>query len=113
MIAYASEFGGKWSAPGKIVSEPNAMFDNKVWFQDHAEYHSGSASRGWVGKNAYDNALVGADVTMAGNGTLHEWQAESPSVNDVGSTYLNVPIHTQSAQIIAAARELLDLPAVA
>lgn len=37
------------------------------------------------------------------------WQNKNPSVNDVGSTYVNVKISTQAAQIIAAARELLDL----
>ena len=37
VIAYASEFGGKWKTPGTIADEPNAMFDNKVWFVDNAQ----------------------------------------------------------------------------
>ena len=45
--------------------------------------------------------------------TLAEWQAMDPTVNDVGSTYKNVPVRTQAAEIIAAARKLLSLPAEA
>ena len=45
--------------------------------------------------------------------TLAEWQALDPTVNDVGSTYKNVPVRTQAAEIIAAARKLLSLPAEA
>lgn len=37
VIAYASEFGGKWKTPGTIADEPNAMFDNQVWFVDNAK----------------------------------------------------------------------------
>jgi hypothetical protein len=48
---------------------------------------------------------------MAGHGTLKEWQAQNPSVNDVGSTYLDVATSTQASEIIAAARKLLSLPA--
>ena len=40
VIAYASEFGGKWKTPGTIADEPNAMFDNKVWFVDGANCES-------------------------------------------------------------------------
>ena len=106
----ASEFGGHWRTPGTIVDEPNAMFDNQVWFADHAQYHG--TNSGWTGKRAYDNALVGANITMD-NLTLAEWQALDPTVNDVGSTYKNVPVRTQAAEIIAAARKLLSLPAEA
>ena len=106
----ASEFGGHWRTPGTIVDEPNAMFDNQVWFADHAQYHG--TNSGWTGKRAYDNALVGANITLD-NLTLAEWQAMDPTVNDVGSTYKNVPVRTQAAEIIAAARKLLSLPAEA
>ena len=40
VIAYASEFGGHWKTPGTIADEPNAMFDNKVWFVDNAKCES-------------------------------------------------------------------------
>ena len=86
------------------------MFDNQVWFTDHAQYHG--TNSGWTGKRAYDNALVGANITLD-NLTLAEWQAMNPAVNDVGSTYKNVPVRTQAAEIIAAARKLLSLPAEA
>ena len=87
------------------------MFDNEVWFVDNARYHDGSKSSGWVGKNAYNNKLVGTNITMANGETLDEWKAEDPKTHDVGSTYLNVPISGQSAAIISAARHLLSLPA--
>ena len=109
VIAYASEFGGHWKTPGTIADEPNAMFDNQVWFADGASYHSAQAAQGWTGKRAYGNALVGLNVTMAGRGTLEQWQAQDPAVNDVGSSYLDVPTSTQAAEIIAAARKLLSL----
>ena len=82
----ASEFGGHWRTPARS-SLPNAMFDNQVWFTDHAQYHG--TNSGWTGKRAYDNALVGANITLD-NLTLAEWQAMDPTVNDVGSTYKNV-----------------------
>jgi hypothetical protein len=109
VIAYASEFGGKWRTPGTIADEPNVMFDNQVWFVDHSTYHSADSRSGWTGKRAYNNALFGLDTTMAGNGTLAEWQAKNPKVNDVGSTYKNVAIATQAKPILAAARKLLSL----
>jgi hypothetical protein len=111
VIAYASEFGGKWKTPGTIADEPNVMYDNQVWFVNGANYHSGEEEQGWTGKRAYRNALAGLNVTMAGHGTLKEWQAQNPSVNDVGSTYLDVATSTQASEIIAAARKLLSLPA--
>ena len=106
VIAYASEFGGHWRSPGTIADEPNAMFDNSVWFVDNAQYHG--VSSGWTGKKAYNNKLVGKNVTLD-HMALAQWQAKDPSVNDVGSTYKNVPISTQSSEIIAAARLLLSL----
>jgi|EP01047_Picozoa_sp_COSAG01_P027988 putative alpha-1,2-mannosidase len=108
VIAYASEFGGHWKTPGTIEDEPNVMFDNEVFFVDHAHYHG--TKSGWTGKRAYGNALVGAGITLD-NLTLAQWQALDPAVNDVGSTYKDVAIHTQAAEIIAAARKLLSLPA--
>ena len=56
--------------------------------------------------------VVGPFVQLD-NLTLAEWQALDPTVNDVGSTYKNVPVRTQAAEIIAAARKLLSLPAEA
>mmetsp|Transcript_6753 Transcript_6753/g.20057 ORF Transcript_6753/g.20057 Transcript_6753/m.20057 type:complete len:924 (-) Transcript_6753:1392-4163(-) len=105
VIAYASEFGGKWSTPGTIADEPNVMFDNTVFFVNGAHYHS--TTGGWVGKRAYNNKLVGENITTADGKTLEQWQAADPANNDVGSTYTNTPIATQATQILAAARTLL------
>ena len=108
VIAYASEFGG-WKTPGTIQDEPNAMFDNKVFFVDGATYHGASATW-WIGKRAYNNALVGRDIMLRGGKlTLAQWQAQDPATHDVGSTYTNRSISTQAKEIIAAARELLQL----
>jgi hypothetical protein len=62
----------------------------------------------WVGKRSYDNHLVGANITLSGM-SLAQWQAMDPATNDVGSTYLNVPIAKQGPEIIAAARKLLAM----
>eukprot|EP00037_Helgoeca_nana_P024366 m.258539 g.258539 ORF g.258539 m.258539 type:complete len:924 (+) comp26623_c0_seq1:107-2878(+) len=105
VIAYATEYGGKWNTPGTIADEPNVMFDNQVWFLNNAQYH-GDQSSEWVGNRSYNNKLVGANVTLSGE-TLKEWQASDPATHDVGSTYLNTPISTQATQILAAARALL------
>jgi len=117
VIAYATDYGAKWKTPGTIVDDPNVMYDNKVWFVDGAVYHAACTGQkrggdAWVGKTAYNNALVGLNITLAGcKGTmsLAEWQAMDPTKNDVGSTYADDRIATQAAQIIAAARELLGL----
>ena len=91
-----------------ILGGPNRerRFDNKVWFVDNAAYHGTQAGE-WVGKRAYNNALVGLNVTMSGK-TLEQWQAMNPQ-NDVGSTYKDVSVSTQADEIIAAARQLLSM----
>ena len=106
VIAYASDFGGKWPTPGTLPDDPNAMWSNRVWFQDKGQYHG---TQGWTGKRAYDNHLVGLNVTLADGEapTLAEWQAKNPSKNDVGSTYSDVDIRTQAAQIMEAAKDVL------
>eukprot|EP00035_Acanthoeca_spectabilis_P019901 m.430160 g.430160 ORF g.430160 m.430160 type:complete len:990 (+) comp17121_c0_seq1:2833-5802(+) len=106
VIAYATEFGGKWVTPGTIADEPNAMFDNQVWFVDNAHYHDDKAGE-WVGNRSYNNKLVGLNITVGGE-SLKQWQAADPATNDVGSTYTNTPISTQAAEVIAAARALLS-----
>ena len=106
VIAYASEFGG-WKTPGTIQDEP--MLDNKVFFVDGATYH-GASETWWIGKRAHNNALVGRDIMLRGGKlTLAQWQAQDPATHDVGSTYTNRSISTQAKEIIAAARELLQL----
>ena len=90
---------------GTILEEPNAMFDNKIWFMDRATYHS---TQGWTGNRSHNNALVGSGITLSeGKETLAQWQAKDPKVNDVGSTYLDKSTSTQSSEIILAAREVL------
>jgi len=113
VIAYASEFGGKpwFKTPGTIADEPNAMFNNHVFLVDNTRYHPPTPGE-WVGKRAYGNHLVGANITLDGphaNITLTQWQSMDPATNDVGSTYLDVPIAKQGPEIIAAARKLLAL----
>lgn len=76
---------------------------------DGAQYHPTVAGE-WVGKRAYDNKLVGLNVSLSGK-TLKQWQAENPGQNDVGSTYNDVATSTQTAEIIAAARKLLSMHA--
>ena len=51
---------------------------------------------------------MGANITLSGM-SLAQWQAMDPATNDVGSTYLNVPIAKQGPEIIAAARKLLAM----
>jgi hypothetical protein len=63
VIAYASEFGGKWKTPGTIADEPNAMFDNKVWFVDGADCES-LLNRTYARLNASDN-IIFAQLTAS------------------------------------------------
>ena len=105
VIVYASDFGGKWPSPGTILDEPNAMFDNRVWFQSGGQYHGDT---GWTGNRSYNNHLVGQNVKLSTGETLSKWQAQSPKVNDVGTTYRDVDIATQAAEMQAAARDVLQ-----
>jgi hypothetical protein len=93
VMAYVSDFAGKWSAPGEEGRRANAMFNNKVVFQQNGPpgaYHDCS----WVGQYAYANQLYSAaGVAIAGGGcpakqayTLAEWQALS-AANDAGSSF--------------------------
>ena len=87
------------------------MFNNQIWFVDDTKYHPPTKGE-WVGKRAYGNHLVGANITLDGphaSITLAQWQAMDPATNDVGSTYLNVSIAKQGPEMIAAARKLLAL----
>jgi hypothetical protein len=106
VIAYASGFGEKWPTPGTLLDEPNAMFDNRVWFMPDAkcEYHG---EKGWTGNRSYGNQLFGQGITLNGGETLAKWQAADPTVNDVGSTYTDINVSTQSSEIMAAARDVL------
>jgi hypothetical protein len=111
VMAYASDFGGKWKAPGTILSTPNAMFDNHVIYDtiQHPttqQYHSCAP---WHAKN---NTLYGPHVVlpcgtkgMKKSYTLAEWQALDPKTHDVGSKVVSeIP---SGKEIIALARTLL------
>lgn len=105
VIAYASDFGDKWSPGGNIPTAPNKMHDNYVVFNPVGKqtYHS---QANW---GATNNRLAGPKVTLPGGKaplTLPEWQAKDPAHHDVGSTWTKeVP---GAAAIIAEARKLLD-----
>ena len=105
VIAYASGFGERWPSPGTIEDEPNAMFDNSVWFMKGGQYHG---EQGWTGNRSYNNHLVGLDVKLNGGITLAEWQKKDPNVNDVGSTYESKDIATQHQEIMTAAKKVLS-----
>jgi hypothetical protein len=92
VLAYVTDFGGKWAAPGEEALSPNSMHDNKVIFLPNvsAQYHDCS----WNGTGiAARNALYGPSVVVSGARcpksalSLAEWQALDPENNDVGSTW--------------------------
>ena len=104
VIAYASSFGGGWSAPGSLGAEaPNAMFDNVVYFAHGkvGQYHNGDP---WHARN---NTLFGVNVTLATSPpmTLPQWQEQNPSMHDVGSRWFNYT--PDVATIIQSARRVL------
>ena len=107
-MAYASEFGGNWKAPGALSAVPNAMFGNTIIFNPTGSqnYHDCSP---W---HAHDNTLYGPNVTlpctakgMKPSYTLAEWQALDPKTHDVGSkVFAATPT---GEQVVAMARKLL------
>jgi hypothetical protein len=106
VIAYASDFGAQWGAPGSLGEDtPNAMFDNIVFFNPNpkgCQYHNENE---WHARN---NTLYGACVVIAKtNKTLPEWQAEDPQTHDVGSRWFNFTAGSDT--IIDAARRVLLL----
>ena len=109
VMAYVSDFAGKWSGPGEEMWETNAMFNNRVIFAPGADsYHDCS----WTGILAHDNTLYYSQNEPEINGsdckksyTLPEWQNLAPG-NDVGST-VNATTPAP-AEIIAWGRALLS-----
>ena len=96
----------------EIGSETAGNFSSIV-FENIAVHSAGDAGIGIVAMDGgHVSDVLYKNITMD-NLTLAEWQALDPTVNDVGSTYKNVPVRTQAAEIIAAARKLLSLPAEA
>ena len=66
----------------------------------------------WVGNRAANNTLVGKNLSMASYHvgiTLAQWQDKNPAEKDVGTTYEDISIDTQTDEIIEAAKELLGL----
>lgn len=103
-LAYLSDFGGKWAAPGSNRWEANGMFGNNVIFASEVgNYHNTDP---W---HAHDNNLfANKSVAITGNGKTYdlvEWQKLDPSNHDVGSTF---SARTPSgAEIIAMAKKTL------
>ena len=62
VLAYVTDFAGKWTAPGEQGNRPNGMWDNKVIFAPNvnATYHDCSP---WY---AHGNALYGPEVVVTG-----------------------------------------------
>ena len=109
VMAYASDFGSKWKAPGTIPDVPNAMFGNTIIFNPTGSmmYHDCSA---W---HAHDNTLYGPNISlpcstkgMQKSYTLAEWQALDPKTHDVGSKAITTM--PTGEQIVAMAKALLD-----
>jgi hypothetical protein len=110
VMAYVSDFAGHWAAPGEEGRRSNAMFNNKVVFQQGkpGTYHDCS----WTGAYAYGNALYSASGVAVTGGScpaqkaysLAEWQALS-AANDAGSTF-NATMPS-GAEIVAWGEALL------
>ena len=113
VLAYVTDFAGKWSGPGEEARLSNAMFDNSVIFAPNAsaQYHDCT----WNGTAvAARNALYGPQVVVSGSHcpsgaalTLAQWQALDPSNNDVGSTW--VAQRPSGAEIVAMGRVLVGM----
>ncbi len=106
IMAYVTDFAGKWNGPGELAWESNAMHDNRVVFASAgAAYHDCS----WTGDLARSNALYGQPAVQGagckGSLSLAEWQQLDPAANDVGST-VNATLPT-GEEIMQWARELL------
>ncbi len=111
VMAYVSDFAGHWGAPGEEGRRSNAMWGNKVIFQQQGKpgvYHDCT----WRGAFAFSNELYSADgVAITGGScpaqkaySLAEWQALSAQ-NDQGSTF-NATMPT-GAEIVAWGEALL------
>ena len=109
-MAYVSDFAGRWAAPGAEGRRSNAMFNNKVVFQQGKPgvYHDCT----WTGSYAYGNDLYSASGVAVTGGScpaqkaysLAEWQALS-GANDAGSTF-NATMPS-GAEIVAWGESLL------
>ena len=112
VLAYVTDFAGKWSGPGEEARRANAMFDNVVVFAANAsaQYHDCS----WNGSLAARNTLFGPQVVVAGSRcpggkslSLAQWQALDPANNDVGSTVSAA--RPSGAEIVAMGRVLVGM----
>lgn len=111
VLAYVSDFAGKWNGPGQEARQVNAMFDNTVIFAPNAsaQYHDCT----WNGTAlATRNALYGPEVVVSGarcaaTMTLAEWQALDPANNDVGSMWSAQ--RPSGAEIVAMGRKLVGM----
>ena len=109
VLAYVTDFAGKWSAQGEELLEPNAMLNNTVVFAGE-QYHDCS----WNGTTAARNALFGPNISVSGarcpggrSLSLAQWQALDPAHNDVGSTW--TAERPSGAAIVAMGRALVGM----